>query len=252
MSVFSNFIKFNRNLYNKIARYFPQTSFNIWQYYHQQVKQNIADKYKILDIGGGKNCSFAGERKNFDDITIIALDVSEEELQYNHDVDLKIINDITSGQPIPEIENTSIDLVTSSSVLEHLKNLEAAVTEISRVLKPGGKFISLLPNKFALFAIINQMLPNWLARKILFSIQPSAKGVAGFRAYYNNCWYGALKKLLVKHGFEVLDFAFNFHQSNYFGFFVPLALISLLWDYFMYKLGIKNCCAYICFTAVKK
>ena len=150
MSVFSNFIKFNRNLYNKIARYFPQTSFNIWQYYHQQVKQNIADKYKILDIGGGKNCSFAGERKNFDDITIIALDVSEEELQYNHDVDLKIINDITSGQPIPEIENTSIDLVTSSSVLEHLKNLEAAVTEISRVLKPGGKFISLLPNKFAL------------------------------------------------------------------------------------------------------
>ena len=251
-NIFRSFIKLNRSLYNKLIYFFPQTNFSIDKYYYQQVKSNIADEITILDVGGGKSCRFAGEKKKLHGVKIIALDVSEDELKYNHDVDEKIVSDIASGEPILGINDTSIDLVTSSSVLEHLKNLDAAINEISRIIKPGGKFISMLPNKFALFAIINQMLPHWLARKILFSISPEAKGICGFRAYYNRCYYGALKRLLAKHGFEMSDFKCSFNQSGYFSFFIPFALISLLWDFLMYKLNIKTCCAYMCFTATKK
>ena len=127
-------------------------------------------------------------------VFIIALDISQEELDYNHDVDEKIVFDITSGNKVP-LDDDSVDMITSRYVLEHLKNLDNAFSEVSRILKPGGKFISLFPNKFTLFAIINQILPHWLARKILFSINPGAKGHCGFRAYYKQMLLPCRKKI---------------------------------------------------------
>ena len=177
--------------------------------------------------------------------------MSAEELAFNNDADEKIVFDLTSGERIP-LEDESVDMVTSSSVLEHLKNLENAVKEVSRILKPGGKFISVLPSKFALFTMINQLLPNWLARKILFAIRPETKGFCGFIAYYDHCYYPALKNLLSKHGFGNINFMFDYNQSGYFSFFVPFGLISLLWDCLMYILHMKPLCAYICFTAEKE
>ena len=39
------------------------------------------------------------------------------------------------------------DLVVSNQVLEHVENLDAALREIHRVLKPGGAFLCLFPHK---------------------------------------------------------------------------------------------------------
>ena len=204
----------------------------------------------VLDIGGGKRCAFVKECRQFTGIKIIALDVSAEELAYNHDADTKIVFDIASGERVP-LEDASVDMVTSSSVLEHLQSIENAVKEVNRILKPGGKFISVLPSKFALFAMINQLLPHRLARKILFAIKPEAKSTSGFKAYYNRCYYPALKSLLLKHGFTSADFMFDYNQSGYFSFFGPFALVSLIWDFLMYVLRVRPMCAYICFTAQK-
>lgn len=244
------FININKKCHSLIAKIFPNTKHSAYSHYREQVRNNLADRISVLDIGGGKRCSFAEECRKFTGIKITALDVSAEELAFNHDADDKIVFDLASGNRVP-LEDASVDMVTSSSVLEHLKDIEAAVKEVSRILKPGGKFISVLPSKFALFAIINQMLPNWLARKILFAIHPAAKGFCGFIAYYNKCWYPAMKNLLAKHGFGNIDFMFDYNQSGYFSFFVPFGLISLIWDCLMYILHIKPLCAYICFTAEK-
>ncbi|MBQ9389291.1 MAG: class I SAM-dependent methyltransferase [Synergistaceae bacterium] len=244
------FINVNRKCHSLIAKLFPQTKHSAYKHYREQVNNNLSDNMTALDIGGGKRCLFAPESRKFKGIKIIALDVSPEELEYNNDADEKIVFDLTSGERVP-IDDESVDMITSSSVLEHLKNLENAVTEVSRILKKGGKFISVFPSKFALFAIINQLLPNWLARKILFTINPAAIGFGGFKAYYNRCYYPALKNLLAKHGFKNINFMFDYNQSGYFSFFVPFGLISLIWDCLMYVLHVKPFCAYICFTAEK-
>ncbi len=158
--------------------------------------------------------------------------------------------DLASGKSVP-LEDDSVDMVTSSSVLEHMNSLENAVKEVNRILKPGGKFISPLPCRFALFAVINQILPRWLARRILFAIRPETKEFCGFAAYYDRCYYPALKNLLSRCGFSNIDFMFDYNQSYYFSFFVPFGLISLCWDCLMYILHVKPLCAYICFTAEK-
>ena len=244
------FINLNKKCFPFIAKIFPNTKFSAYSYYSEQVRNNLAENQKILDVGGGKKCSFASYARKFDGIKLIGLDVSQEELDYNHDLDEKIVFDISSGERVP-LGDSSIDMITSSSVLEHLQNLENAIKEIYRILKPGGKFISVIPCKFALFAIINQMLPNWLARKILFSIIPESKGFCGFKAYYDRCYYPALQKLLTKCGFTPEKFAFQYNQSSYFAFFLPFALISLVWDCLMYLFHVKPLAGYLCFVASK-
>ncbi len=41
----------------------------------------------------------------------------------------------------------SFDVVVSNQVLEHVEDLRASLTEIHRVLRPGGQFISLFPSQ---------------------------------------------------------------------------------------------------------
>jgi ubiquinone/menaquinone biosynthesis C-methylase UbiE len=161
-------------------------------------------------------------------------------------VDEWIVADITKAIPL---DDSSIDMVTSESVLEHLRDLESAAKEVGRILKEGGYFISVLPNKFALFAIINQCLPHPVSKKILYKLHPQAKGIGGFKAYYNRCYFGALSKMLKENGFSDVEFVFSYNQSSYFSFFLPCYLVSIVWDYCMYLLGAKNLCAYVCFAA---
>ncbi|MDR1916159.1 MAG: class I SAM-dependent methyltransferase [Synergistaceae bacterium] len=238
----------NKKVCGKISSLFPNTKFNIYSHYVDIVKSKICAGNVILDIGGGKKCVYATDRQT-DSYRIIGIDISDDELKLNSDVDERIVADITKSIPL---DDSSIDIVTSSSVLEHLRDLESSVKEISRILRSGGIFISVLPNKFALFAIINQCLPHFLSRKILFKLHPEAKGIGGFKAYYNRCYFAALSKLLRRNGFEDVEFVFNYNQSGYFSFFVPCFLMSIVWDYFMYLLGMRNLCAYVCFAAKKQ
>lgn len=52
----------------------------------------------------------------------------------------------TEVPPFKGIENNSFDCVVSFQVIEHIKNDELFVKEISRVLKPGGIFLCTTPN----------------------------------------------------------------------------------------------------------
>ena len=85
------FFDVNRKLYSRTAKIFPNTKFSIYRYYVEQVRDNLSEGCVILDIGGGKSCKFASERGRFNSIKIIALDVSSEELSFNHDADEKIV-----------------------------------------------------------------------------------------------------------------------------------------------------------------
>lgn len=58
-------------------------------------------------------------------------------------VDLRLYDGVTL--PFP---NNSFDYAYSLSVLEHVSDLRSSLTEIARVLKPGGKFYLSIPNRF--------------------------------------------------------------------------------------------------------
>ena len=70
----------------------------------------------IVDVGGGKSCTFAQYRDPTQKARIIVGDVSQEELDYNIDVDEKKVANIARGLPF---ETEEVDLIVSRFVLEH-------------------------------------------------------------------------------------------------------------------------------------
>lgn len=126
--------------------------------YEHLVRKHFEKNMKILDIGCGHADYFADlytDNKN-----VFGLDPDQEALDKN-----KIIanenrkNGTAENIPFP---NLSFDLVICAFVLEHVQNVEKAVSEISRVLKSGGHFIFLTPNKNNYIVGLNRIVPNAL------------------------------------------------------------------------------------------
>lgn len=63
------------------------------------------------------------------------------------------------GESIPWPDN-SFDVVVSNNVFEHLEHPEVVLTEIKRVLKPGGMILAKTPNKYHYMPLIARLTPH--------------------------------------------------------------------------------------------
>ncbi|MFX4261827.1 class I SAM-dependent methyltransferase [Pelotomaculum propionicicum] len=249
--MFSKIILTNRKLCYKIQKYLPQAKINFSEKYVQLVTRYMNSKSNqiIVDVGSGKSCSYAKNKNMELNTKIIAVDISMDELIFNNDVDEKIVSDALDNLPF---KNEEIDIVTSKSFLEHLENIEDFILQSRRVIKRGGLFIHLFPCRYAPFAIINQMLPNKIAKKLLYCIIPESKGISGFPAYYDRCYNSSITRLLEKYDFEIIESYFSYYQSPYFNFLLPLFLLSVIYEYLLLKTNAKNLSAYMIIVARKK
>lgn len=99
----------------------------------------------VLEIGCGEGyglAELAPKAEKYLAIDKYSTPISEE---------LKKENNITFQEmdvpPLKGIVDNSIDFVVTFQVIEHINNDELFVSEIYRVLKPGGKLILTTPNK---------------------------------------------------------------------------------------------------------
>ena len=118
-------------------------------------------------------------------------------------------------------------------------------------MKKGGYTIHLLPSKYAPFAVLNQVLPNFISKRLLRFFHPGSAGICGFPAFYHQCFYSAMKDVLQKNSFRIVGMELDFEQSNYFNFFVPIFLLTALYEALILWLGIKNMCAFVLVVAQK-
>lgn len=59
-----------------------------------------------------------------------------------------------------DLPSRSVDLVLAQSVLEHLEHPERVFSEVSRVLRPGGRWLILTPNFYDYASIAAWLVPN--------------------------------------------------------------------------------------------
>jgi len=64
------------------------------------------------------------------------------------------------GQEIP-YPDASFDIVFADNVLEHIDSPDDVLSEIFRVLKPGGYFLGKTPNKYHYMPLIARITPHW-------------------------------------------------------------------------------------------
>lgn len=248
MSLLRRFIRANQAFCARLEARLPTAKGHTYRQYPVAVAERIAADglRRIVDVGGGKTCAFTEFTPEGWDGRLVALDISPEELRHNHSVHLRLVSDVTRGLPMAD---GSVDMITSRSVLEHLASLEDFVAGAARAVRPGGYFIHWVPNKFAPFAVVNAMLPNRLAKRLLHYLDPHTVGICGFPAVYDRCYPSAMRRLFEQHGFEVLEIRPSYFQSRYYAFFAPFFLLSTFYEGTMQFLGVRNLCAHFLIVA---
>jgi ubiquinone/menaquinone biosynthesis C-methylase UbiE len=100
---------------------------------------------------------------------VVGVDMSEFALKYCKEKKLDVV--LGTAEKIP-FEAGKFDLVLASDVLEHIENDANAVTEIKRVLRPQGVFISTVPAHQWLFSPHDSSLHHFrrYSRKQFFNL----------------------------------------------------------------------------------
>ncbi|MFO7952549.1 MAG: methyltransferase domain-containing protein [Bacillota bacterium] len=202
---------------------------------HQAYQNRVVPRYLkagqvVYDIGGGKRPYLNHEAKKRLKAYVVGFDISEEELSRAPGgiYDKIICADISCFTG-----NREADLVICQSLLEHVKDVDAAISTMSGILKTGGLALVFVPSRNALYARLNRLLPQGLKNKMLSLVNPKMKDKLGFPAYYDRCTPKELKALAKEHNFLVVE-EYYYYNSLYFYFFFPFYLLWRLWILIFY------------------
>ncbi|MFA5933073.1 MAG: methyltransferase domain-containing protein [Microgenomates group bacterium] len=250
MNQLKKFIELNQNISRKIEKMLPHAKPDITDKYSQIVSE-YANKQKnqvIVDLGGGRSSPFVKYLNKKLKNQLIVVDEDESELEKNISANKTLVADI--NKPLP-LKPQSVDLVVSRYVLEHLEGVPNFIINSKKILKDGGYSINLFSCKFAIFSILNQLIPSKLAKILLNNLIPGSQHIRGFKTNYNYCFYDSIINIYLKNGFTVEKIKLSYYQSRYFSFFLPFYIVSIIYELILYTLGLKNLCAYILIIARK-
>jgi SAM-dependent methyltransferase len=161
---------------------------------------NLRPGQVVLDIGGGKECPFVPYLDDRRTHLIVALDFSEGELRRNPLPGSKVVAD-AAAQGFP-FRDGSADLVVSRAVVEHINDTAVFFRNCAYVLRPGSVMIHAFSGRFAPFALMNQLFPNRVTRRLIRYLHPywRVEGNYGFPAFYGRCYFSAMTELLRRNG----------------------------------------------------
>ena len=208
----------------------------------------LPDGAVVLDLGGGRRCVYAGAVDPPGRIRLIAVDISAEELALNGDVAETHVADIATGLPLPD---SSVDLILSRALLEHVDGVHAAVQHMRRVLKPGGVALHLVPCRYSLFGTAARLLPFKPLLSLTHKVMPETRDHVNFEVRYDDCYPQALMRDFRAAGFRKVQIRMTWASPDYFTAFYPLFLVYALYEQIVRALGIRRLAAYMVVKATR-
>ncbi len=191
----------------------------------------------VADVGGGRTWYFGDSYKANPKFKLIGIDVDADELALNVSLDEAIVADVGTSLNVPD---NSLDLILSRATVEHIADNKGFLINVNKALRPGGKAAFVFANKWAPPLILNRMIGNRIANKLLLALVPGTKGYGGFKAYYDQCGYSEFKRAIEAAGLEIEYEYCSYYSSSYFQFFLPLHFLSIILDLLRQAISIKN------------
>ena len=180
--------------------------------FYVRLQELLKPESSVLDIGCGRGAfqndtvrirrqlrALKGKVRH-----VLGIDVDKEAGSNPHVDEFRLIE----GIPWP-VEDGSIDLCLSDSVLEHVENPEVFFAECNRVLKPGGFLCMRTTNKWGYVGMLARLIPNSIHAQVLRLAQPSRKEKDVFPTRYacNSPWI--IKRFLSRHSFEGVVYGYD-------------------------------------------
>lgn len=176
---------------------------------------------RVLEVGGGANPTFPLDFVVRHGLEYTVLDISADELAKAPQGYLKVQADITSPTLVLP---GGYDLVFSKMLAEHVKCGETFHRNVHRLLVPGGMAFHFFPTLYAPPFVVNRLLPERLAEKVLHLFQSgrSKEGRhAKFPAYYSWC-RGPMSSQIKRFeslGYRLEEYIGFFGHDGYYGKF---------------------------------
>lgn len=195
-----------------------------YRMYEKTIRDFLRPESVILDAGCGREASGLRKLNAFTRLAV-GVDLCElSAIEANSNIKL-IRGDLLDLS----LKNESVDIVTSRSVLEHIKNPESVYGEIYRVLKPGGYFIFLTPNLFDYGSLLSLLVPNRL-HPSLVRITEGRREIDTFPVFYRSNTERSIRGLGGKVGLRVCEVKYLGQYPSYLMFNCLLFAIGALYD----------------------
>ena len=200
--------------------------------FYSRVNALIEPSFVVLDFGAGR-----GEPHIDDTIAyrrklrllrgkvaeVIGADV-DPIVQTNPGIDRAVV---LSNQKIA-LPDESIDLIVSDFTFEHLPDPVATVSELDRVLRPGGWLCARTPNRNGYIAVINRLLSDRLKERILYGAQPERKEEDVFPAFYRLNTLKAIREHFPLSRYENASYAWDASPAYHFNRPVVFRLLKAI------------------------
>jgi SAM-dependent methyltransferase len=179
--------------------------------YEALVRQHVHPQTTVLDLG----CGAGGVMELFSAEVALSVGVDPHlpSLRGSRDHSTRHAQAMADALPF---RDATFDLVVCSWVLEHVREPRRVFTEISRVLKPGGRFVFLTPNAANYVTKINRLVPR-LAQARLVRALYGRREDDTFEVAYRANTPGALRALAHDAGLVVSSLTLV-HDPTYLAF----------------------------------
>jgi SAM-dependent methyltransferase len=111
------------------------------------------------------------------------------------------------------VDTSSIDLIISDCVLEHIENPKQFFVEVRRVLRDGGLLCIRTPNRWSYIALAATIIPGRYHSKVLSVAQDSRKEEDVFPTFYRCNSIRKLRSVMRTSGFEAVVYGYEAEPS---------------------------------------
>ena len=222
-----------------LQRIIPDVEFH-QNRYARLLGETVRSDIDWLDVGAGARLHSGWKYGRPQDVAeraraVIGCDLVPHALLRNKAITAGVVADITS---LP-FGDESFDLVTANMVVEHLSDPLHAFAEVARLLRPGGEFVFLTPNRWhPAVGLAAALVPSGV-RTTLARVIERREARDIFPTHYRANTASRVRSLARQAGFEPTSIEVF---SSYPFFKRPIALLALEahWIRLMQRSGITR------------
>jgi SAM-dependent methyltransferase len=145
-----------------------------WDNYEAVVRglARILHARRLLEVGGGRDPLFKADELEAAGIEMTINDISQIELDVLPATYRKACFDVAGDISAVAHLRGSFDLAFSRMVFEHVADGQRAWSNLYQLLAPGGVALAFIPTLYAFPFVVNRILPDDVAAKIVKLIYP--------------------------------------------------------------------------------